>query len=102
MPFELNRLPWVIVLGIACGLVSLYFIRGMSSVEGMYQKMHNPYMKLVVGAIILSVLIFTFPPLYGEGYTSITQLISGHSASLTDGSPFFAFKDNVWVLIAYM
>ncbi len=102
MPFELNRLPWVAVLSVACGLVSLYFIRGMSTVEGWYQKMKNPYAKVAVGAIVLSVLIFIFPPLYGEGYTSISQLIGGHSAELTDGSFFYAFKDNVWVLVGYM
>jgi chloride channel protein, CIC family len=102
MPFELNRLPWVAVLSIACGMVSLYFIRGMSTVEGWYLKMKNPYAKIAVGAVVLSVLIFIFPPLYGEGYTSISQLISGHSAALTDGSFFFAFKDNVWVLVGYM
>jgi len=102
MPFELNRLPWVAVLSIVCGMVSLYFIRGMSAVEGWYQKMGNPYTKIAVGAVVLSVLIFIFPPLYGEGYTSISQLISGHSANLTDGSYFFAFKDNVWVLVGYM
>src|SRR5659263_61513 len=77
MPFELNRLPWVAVLSVACGLVSLYFIRGMSTVEGWYKKMQNPYTKIAVGAVVLSVLIFIFPPLYGEGYTSISQLISG-------------------------
>jgi len=102
MPFELNRLPWVAVLSVVCGLVSLYFIRGMNTVEGWYIKMKNPYMKLAVGAVVLSVLIFIFPPLYGEGYTSISQLISGHSAALTDGSFFYAFKDNVWVLVGYM
>ncbi len=102
MPFELNRLPWVAVLSVACGLVSLYFIRGMSTVEGWYKKMQNPYTKIAVGAVVLSVLIFLFPPLYGEGYTSISQLISGHSEALTDGSLFFAFKDNVWVLVGFM
>lgn len=102
MPFELNRLPWVAFLSVACGLVSLYFIRGMSTVEGWYKKMQNPYIKIAVGAVVLSVLIFLFPPLYGEGYTSISQLISGSSESLTDGSLFFAFKDNVWVLVGYM
>jgi len=102
LPFELNRLPWVAVLSVACGLVSLYFIRGMNTVEGWYIKMQNPYMKLAVGAVVLSVLIFIFPPLYGEGYTSISQLISGHSAELTAGSFFYAFKDNVWVLVGYM
>ena len=102
MPFELNRLPWVVVLSIACGLVSLYFIRGMSTVEGWYKKMDSPYLKLTVGAVVLSLLIFIFPPLYGEGYTSISQLISGHSDALTDGSFFYSMKDNIWVLVAYM
>jgi len=64
--------------------------------------MKNPYTKIAVGAVVLSVLIFLFPPLYGEGYTSISQLISGHSEALTDGSLFYAFKDNVWVLVGYM
>lgn len=102
MPFELNRLPWVVVLSIACGLMSLYFIRGMSKVEGWYTKMTSPYTKLAVGAVVLSLLIFIFPPLYGEGYSSISQLIGGHSEALTDGSFFYAFKDNVWILMAYM
>jgi chloride channel protein, CIC family len=102
MPFELNRLPWVVVLSIACGLVSLYFIRGMSMVEGWYKKMESPYLKLAVGAVVLSLLIFIFPPLYGEGYTSISQLISGHSGALADGSFFYSMKDNIWMLVVYM
>ncbi|HET9571775.1 MAG TPA: chloride channel protein [Bacteroidales bacterium] len=102
MPFELNRLPWVAVLSVVCGLVSLYFIRGMNTVEGWYLKMKNPYVKLAVGAVVLSVLIFIFPPLYGEGYTSISQLISGHSAELANGSYFYLLKDHVWVLVGYM
>jgi len=102
MPFELNRLPWVVVLSIVCGLVSLYFIRGMSAVEGWYKKMESPYLKLAVGAVVLSLLIFIFPPLYGEGYTSISQLISGHSGALADGSFFYSMKDNIWMLVIYM
>jgi len=101
-PFLLNRIPWAIVLGIACGLVSLYLIRGMNKVEGYYKKMKNPSSKLLIGAVVLSILIFLFPPLYGEGYAAISQLINGHSQLLTEGSLFYAFKDNVWILIGYM
>jgi CIC family chloride channel protein len=101
IPFELNRLPFVVVLGITCGVLSLYFIRGMSTVEGWYQNMRSPYTKLAVGAIVLSLLIYLFPPLYGEGYSSINQLIGGNPTALTDGSFFYAFKDTTWVLIAY-
>ena len=66
--FELERIPYVIMLGIFCGLVSLYFTRAMSSVEGMFGKLKLPYKKLLVGGAMLSILIFLFPPLYGEGY----------------------------------
>lgn len=101
-PFELNRIPWVIVLGIFCGLVSLYFIRGMNRVEGWYKKIDNPYKKLVIGAMVLSFLIFMFPPLYGEGYTTITSLISGNSSAIAEGSLFYALKDNVWIMFVYV
>jgi len=101
-PFILSRIPWAVVLGVACGLVSLYLIRGMNKVEGYYKKMNNPTSKLLTGAVILGILIFLFPPLYGEGYTSISQLIGGHPEILTEGSFFYTFKDNVWILIGYM
>ena len=101
-PFLLNRIPWAVILGVACGLVSLYLIRGMNKVEGYYKKMKNPTSKLLTGAVVLGILIFLFPPLYGEGYTAISQLISGHPEILTESSFFYAYKDNVWILIGYM
>lgn len=101
-PFELNRIPWVMLLGVSCGLVSLYFIRGMNKVEGWYKKMSNPYSKLALGAFVLSILIFLFPTLYGEGYTTITSLITGNQDVLAEGSFFYAYKDNVWMLVGYV
>lgn len=78
-PFELERIPYVILLGIFCGLVSLYFTRAMYSVEGVFGKLKNPYKKLALGGVMLSVLIFLFPPLYGEGYETIELLLNGSS-----------------------
>jgi len=101
-PFTLNRIPWVMLLGIACGLVSLYLIRGMNTVEGWYKKMKNPYSKILWGGIVLSILIFLFPPLYGEGYKAISQLINGSPDILTESSLFYAYKDNAWILVGYM
>ena len=76
-PFELNRIPYVIMLGIFCGLVSLYFTRAMNSVEGLFGRLRTPYKKLAVGGAMLSILIFLFPPLYGEGYETIELLLNG-------------------------
>lgn len=78
-PFELGRIPYVILLGIFCGLVSLYFTRTMNSVEGLFARLRTPYRKLLFGGVMLSVLIFLFPPLYGEGYDTIELLLNGVS-----------------------
>lgn len=78
-PFEMERIPYVIMLGIFCGLVSLYFTRAMNSVEGVFGKLKSPYQKLALGGAMLSILIFLFPPLYGEGYDTIELLLNGTS-----------------------
>lgn len=75
--FELSRIPYVIMLGVFCGLVSLYFTRAMNYVEGVFGKLQTPYKKLALGGVMLSVLIFLFPPLYGEGYDTIELLLNG-------------------------
>ena len=87
-PFLVQRIPWYLVLGAVCGLVSLYFTRGMNALEQwMKHKIGNMWLKLLVGGGVLSVLIFLFPPLYGEGYDVIRQLINGDSLSAIQYSP---------------
>ncbi len=76
-PFALTRIPYVILLGVFCGLVSLYFTRTMNSVDGLFAKLKKPYQKLLLGGAMLSVLIFLFPPLFGEGYDTIELLLNG-------------------------
>ena len=78
-PFELQRIPYVILLGAFCGLVSLYFTRAMNWLEGIFGKLATPLKKLALGGVMLSVLIFLFPPLYGEGYDTIELLLNGTS-----------------------
>ena len=88
-PFLVQRIPWYLVLGAICGLVSLYFTRGMNALEQwMKHNIGNMWLKLLVGGGVLSMLIFLFPPLYGEGYNVIRQLINGDSLSALQNSPF--------------
>ena len=88
-PFLVQRIPWYLVLGAVCGLVSLYFTRGMNTLEQWLKRnIGNMWLKLLIGGVTLSVLIFLFPPLYGEGYDVIRQLINGDSLSALQYSPF--------------
>ena len=76
--WTVERIPACVGLGIFCGLVSLYFIRTMSFCEGLFARLkEHPYIKLIVGGSLLSLLIFLFPSLFGEGYSSINLLLNG-------------------------
>ena len=80
--FSIARVPHVMMLGVVCGLVSLYFTHVTVAIERQFKKLNNPYVKLAIGGSILSVLIFLFPPLYGEGYETIIHLINGSSENI--------------------
>ena len=76
--WTVQRIPACLFLGAFCGLVSLYFIRMMGACEGFFARFrHRAYVRLVVGGVMLSLLIFLFPALYGEGYLSINLLLNG-------------------------
>ena len=76
--FTVNRIPAYLALGIVCGLASLYFTRMMNMLEGVFRKLQGRYKKFVLGAVMLSLLIYLFPSLYGEGYDLITLLLNGN------------------------
>ena len=86
--FAVSRIPWYLILGAVCGLASLYFTRGMNKLEQwMKHNVRSVGLKILVGGVTLSILIFLFPPLYGEGYDVIHQLINGDSLSALNNSP---------------
>ena len=67
-------------MGVAGGIISLYFMRTMTACEGVFGKLKNhPYIKLALGGAMLSTLIALFPVLYGEGYHSINILLNGRT-----------------------
>ncbi len=101
-PFLTGRIPYVILLGVFCGFVSLYFTRVMNMMEKMFGRLKNPWYKLAVGAVILSSLIFLFPPLYGEGYEPINMLLNGQVAQIFDGSIFYNYRHDVWMVILFI
>ena len=83
-PFTVERVPTAILLGIFCGLVSLYFTRTMNSFEQVFGRLKGLYPRLLLGGSVLAVLIYFFPPLYGEGYGTIGTLLSGHAGQNVD------------------
>ena len=104
--WTVQRVPASILLGVSCGLVSLYFIRTMSFCENIFARYADkPYVKLLIGGSVLSLLIFLFPSLYGEGYLSINMLLNGRTEAdwnhVLDGS-LFAGQSHLLILYIAM
>lgn len=89
-PFTLKNVPFYILLGFFCGAVSLYFLRTTLSLEDRLGKFRNQFAKWALCAVGLGLLIFLFPPLYGEGYDALSPLLNGQPVSY-DGETILAF-----------
>jgi CIC family chloride channel protein len=101
-PFAVNRVPFYILLGVTCGFVSLYFTRGMVRLESFFASLNTPFKKLLVGGVMLSLLIFFLPPLYGEGYETIRYLLNGQIDMVTENSIFYAFRENFPMIVLFL
>ncbi len=95
-PFELKNIPYYVILGLFCGAFSIYFIRTTLKLEDRIGKMENVYLKWIMCAVGLGILIFLFPPLYGEGYESLGVLLNGKELSLDGQTPLAFLAHSPW------
>ncbi|MBQ7205489.1 MAG: chloride channel protein, partial [Muribaculaceae bacterium] len=101
-PFYASRIPYVLLLGVFCGFVSLYFIHLIDRIEARFKKLRNRWVRFAVGGLTLSLLIFLMPPLYGEGYEGITRLINGDVTGIFNNSLFYSFRDNTIAVLLFL
>ena len=98
--FRVERIPSYILLGVFCGLISLYFTRTMNAFEQVFGRIGGLWPRLALGGGTLALLIFLFPPLYGEGYGTISTLLGGSNAeSVMNNSFFYGHSD---MLLPYL
>ncbi len=101
-PFQASDTPFYILLGLLCGLVSYYFTHTLLRIEGMMEKVKSITLRAILGGLGLGLIIFIFPPIYGEGYGAIRAMLSGQDASLLSNSLFFGETNNVLFLILFL
>jgi CIC family chloride channel protein len=100
--FSFGDLPFYGLLGVFTGLLSVYFCKTYWSIESVFEKFGSQTKKIVVGSSVLGLLLFLFPPLYGEGFGAITSLLNGDEYALLEGSFFYQWKSQLWVLVAFL
>ena len=99
--FRLGNIPFYLILGIFCGFMSLYFIRVTLRMEDRMRHFRNPYLRWGVCALLLGVLIFLFPPLYGEGYHSLSLMLNNNPGEVSLAIFGDRLLSNRWLFLLY-
>lgn len=100
--FDYRNVPFYILLGVLSGFFSVYYARVFKKTEHKLQQLKiSDYSRAIIGGIFLAVIIFTFPPLYGEGYNSVKEVANGTFTSFDDNTGIFSMFDNDWGIILF-
>ena len=99
--FRMANIPFYLALGVFCGFMSLYFIRVTLMVEDRMRRFHSPYRRWLLCAVLLGVLIFLFPPLYGEGYQSLTAMLNNNPGAVSRAIFGDRLLANNWLFLLY-
>jgi CIC family chloride channel protein len=101
-PFEASDTPFYIILGIVCGLSSLYFTRMMYQIEKKIEKIKNHIGRGLTGGILLGIIIILFPPIYGEGYDIIKALLNNRELVFLNNNLFLSDTTNVFLFSIFL
>ena len=100
--FELRDTLYYVFLGIATGFGSIYFTKMYFAIQRLFARLKNPVHRLLIGGLAIGLLLYTIPPLYGEGFGLINNLLAGNALGALGETPFDAYTDNAWVVIALL
>jgi len=101
--FQIKDIGFYILLAIGTGFASVYFSKIYFNITRRFERIKSPVKRLLVGGIIIGILLFFIPPLFGEGYGLINNLLHGNHIKAIGSVPFFNdFEDNIWIIIVLL
>ena len=100
--FNISNIPWYILLGVGSGLVSVYFTRMTLLIEKNFERISNVYVRLITGGLVVGLLIYLFPPFFGEGYETIMALLNGDTSALTSNVVISGISDNYILFLLFL
>ncbi|MCG8183100.1 chloride channel protein [Tenacibaculum piscium] len=97
--FTINDVPFFIFLGIVTGVTSIYFTEVYDRIHNFFDKIDSPIKRFLIGGIGLGILLYFIPPLYGEGFDTINNLINGNPEKALQNNFINLDLTNVWIVI---
>ena len=99
--WDITLVPWFIILGVLCGLMSVYLIRVVDYFSARFDRMKDNTWRFLWGGLALGVLIFFMPPLFGEGYATVNDLLESGISELLDHSLFYGLGEYWWFILLF-
>ncbi|MFD0862992.1 chloride channel protein [Sungkyunkwania multivorans] len=100
--FMINDTLFYVVLGVGTGIASIYFTKMYFAIMKYFERWKHPLKRLLIGGIGIGIMLYFIPPLYGEGFSFINNLLKGDHLTAIGTNPFDRFVDNIWVVIALL
>ena len=100
--FQLKDTAFYILLGLGTAVASIYFTKMYFAIFNFFKRFKSPKYKLLVGGMAIGIMLYAIPPLYGEGFGFINNLLDGDHLKALGKTPFDDFIDNIWVVIALL
>jgi len=100
--FEVKDTLFYILLGVGTAVASIYFTKMYFGILRLFEVLKSPKYKLLVGGLAIGIMLYFIPPLYGEGFSFISNLLDGNHLSALGSTPFDEYLNNIWVVIALL
>lgn len=100
--FKISEVPFFIMLGLLSALTSIYFSKVFFRIEGVFEKIESKTKRLIMGGLGIGLLVYLIPPLYGEGFSSVNNLLQGNYREALGSNLFNAYLDNLWVVMGLL
>ncbi len=101
-PFALRDTLFFVILGVGTGIASIYFSKIYFAIYKFFERFKTSGQKLIVGGLAIGIMLYFIPPLYGEGFGFINDLLDGNHLHALGKTPFDNYLDNIWVVIALL
>lgn len=100
--FEIKDTLFYILLGVGTAVASIYFTKMYFGILAFFKRFKSPKYKLLVGGLAIGGMLYAIPPLYGEGFGFINHLLEGDHIQALGKTPFDAYTENIWVVVALL
>lgn len=100
--FEVNDIAFYAVLGLVTALGSVYFSKVFFIITNFFKQFESRALRLLIGGLAIGTILYFIPPLYGEGYGIMNNLLQGDHLAAIGETPFNLDLSNIWIIIVLL